>query len=223
MPEIRVKCTDPPPPEWKRLDLNDCLPVRLRDHLLDSPGYSDWWLYHKPDPVRPLWFVGFYPFVRITESPSPDGSLKARNPDGSIDTYRSTGAVEGNRRYDQVSIEIAKTLVRDCAVNPPPGFFPATPPDALQVIRDLIPQNHLAFNMIQWLAERQGRKAKAEEICKAIYKSVDKKSYKKTTLLIKRTMSVLEKRNASLRLQAPRRIRRNDEIKLIDADPTEAT
>jgi hypothetical protein len=65
-------------------------------------------------------------------------------------------------------MEIAKNLIRDCAVNPPPGFFPATPPGALQVIRDLIPRNQLAINMIQWLAGEQGKKAKAEEICKYI-------------------------------------------------------
>ncbi len=87
------------------------------------------------------------------------------------------------------------------------------PIDPLTETLDLIHRSTHGLNLVKWLSEKPGRKAKLKDVCKHIYKSSDKTSLAKTRLLIKRTRPTLERKDTPLRILWTKN---PDEIKLID-------
>jgi hypothetical protein len=94
----------------------------------------------------------------------------------------------------------------------------ATTTPAVEATLELIPRAFVVQSMILFLAAQPGRKAKLKDICKHLYKTVNKKTRENTALLIKRASAILDKREAPLRL-----VRDGDEVKLINVDIAEAT
>jgi hypothetical protein len=80
----------------------------------------------------------------------------------------------------------------------------------------LIPHSPLALNLIPYLHGKPDRTATLKQLCRYIYKAVNKRSLANCRLLIKRTDPVLDNRGAPLRIVAPRRILPASDISLID-------
>jgi hypothetical protein len=99
-----------------------------------------------------------------------------------------------------------------------PGVQGAELSPAIEATFELIPRAFAVQSMILFLAAQPGRKAKRKDICKHLYKSVNKKTRENTAVLIKRASPILDEREAPLRL-----VRDADEVKLINVDIAEAT
>ncbi|MGP0068625.1 MAG: hypothetical protein ACLQGP_34120 [Isosphaeraceae bacterium] len=99
---------------------------------------------------------------------------------------------------------------------PPPHFGFPTKGDTelLNETLALIPRATHTPNLVRFLLSRETKRANLNEICKHIYKSVDKGTLAKARLLIKRAMATLDYRNAPLRIV---RDEKNREIKVIRA------
>jgi len=93
----------------------------------------------------------------------------------------------------------------------PPGVNEKA--DALTQTLDLIPLSTHGSNLIKFLAQMTKRTAKVKDLCKHIYKSIDKPTLAKACRLIDRNAEYLEKRDAPLRIVRDKNTR---EVRLID-------
>jgi hypothetical protein len=89
--------------------------------------------------------------------------------------------------------------------DPPPRENRQSPPpkaagNPLNETLESIPRATHGLRLIQHLFEQPGRSAKLRDVCKLVYKSIDKGSLHKMAKVIRETRIALEKRDAPLRL-----------------------
>jgi len=85
--------------------------------------------------------------------------------------------------------------------------------DPLTQTLDLIPLGTHGPNLIKFLFGKPNRTAKVKEICKHIYKAIDKSSLANARRLIGRNVHYLEDRDAPLRIAWDQKI---SQVRLID-------